>query len=104
MIVGDDAMFLSVILSSKLLTVAYKKIFSSIELGENGYQYNKHALIKLPIPILTAESRAKFVEIGNKILSEKATHSSTDTEENAIDQMVYMLYDLSQSEVAFIER
>ena len=41
--------YLQKTLSSRLFEFAYKNIFSSIELGQNGYQYNKHALIKLPI-------------------------------------------------------
>ena len=49
MMISKDALFLQKILSSKLFEVAYKKIFSSIELGEPAYQYNKHALIKLPV-------------------------------------------------------
>lgn len=35
--------------ATQLFEFAYKRIFSSIELGEHGFQYNKHALIKLPI-------------------------------------------------------
>ena len=48
-LISKDAEYLQKTLSSKLFEYAYKKIFSSVELGANGYQYNKHALIKLPI-------------------------------------------------------
>ena len=102
MIVGNDAMYLSVILSSKLLTIAYKKIFSSIELGENGYQYNKHALIKLPILILSPENKNKFIKLGQEILIKKEMKSSTIKEEDIIDQMTYALYGLNQREMEFI--
>lgn len=65
-------------LSSKLFEYAYKRIFSSIELGASGYQYNKHAFVKLPIH---------------------------PTEEDSLlsDSDIYALYALSQSEIVFIE-
>lgn len=53
MMVGNNCEYLQKTLSSKLFEFAYKRIFSSIELGENGYQYNKHALEKLPIAPIT---------------------------------------------------
>ena len=65
-------------LSSKLFEFAYKRIFSSIELGMSAYQYNKHALVKLPI-------------------------HSTQRDTLLSDSDIYALYDLSQSEIAFIE-
>ena len=66
------------ILSSKLYEFAYKRIFSSIELGACAYQYNKHALIKLPI--------AKI---------------STDTK--LCDDEIYSLYNISEIEIDVIE-
>ena len=49
MLISIHARYLQATLSSRLFEFAYKRIFSSIELGEHGFQYNKHALIKLPI-------------------------------------------------------
>lgn len=47
--ISKYARYLQATLSSQLFEFAYKRIFSSVELGQNGFQYNKHALIKLPI-------------------------------------------------------
>ena len=69
-------------LSSRLFEFAYKKIFSSVELGEHGYQYNKHALVKLPI--LRPITNVKL----NK--------------EN-LDDTIYDLYNISKEEIKFIE-
>ena len=80
MIISKDALYLRNILSSKLFEVAYKKIFSSIELGEHGYQYNKHALVKLPIPSVKCFS--------SNVIS---------------DDTIYSLYKLSNEEISFIE-
>ena len=86
MMISKDALFLQKILSSKLFEVAYKKIFSSIELGESGYQYNKHALIKLPVKKVE-ESKQKDFENLNK---------------TEIDRKIYELYGLNNEEIDFI--
>ena len=48
-LISNFPLWLQSTLSSKLFEYAYRRIFSSIELGEHAYQYNKHALIKLPV-------------------------------------------------------
>ena len=69
-------------LSSRLFEFAYKKIFSSVELGEHGYQYNKHALVKLPIirPIANVELK-----------------------KDNLDDTIYKLYNISKDEIKYIE-
>ena len=67
--------------SNRLFEFAYKSIFSSIELGQNGYQYNKHALIKLPII-------NKVIDLPNN--------------ENEINNAIYQLYNLNEKEIALI--
>ena len=76
--ITEYPLYLQSILSSRLYEFAYKRIFSSIELGESAYQYNKHALIKLPvIPSL---------------IDQKYT-----------DNEIYGMYDISDDEISFIE-
>ena len=70
--------YLQKTLSSRLFEFAYKSIFSSIELGQNGYQYNKHALIKLPII-------NKIIDLPNN--------------ENEINNAIYQLYNLNTKEI-----
>ena len=79
MMIADDASYLMATLSSRLFGFAYKRIFSSVELGEHGYQYNKHALIKLPI--------CRPVE---------------DVSEYT-DEYFYHLYELTDLEISYIE-
>ena len=52
---GNKLKFLQSVLSSQLFEFAYKRIFSSIELGKKGYQYNKFSIVKLPIIEPSAE-------------------------------------------------
>ena len=88
MLIADYASYIQRTLSSRLFSFSYKKIYSSVELGEHGYQYNKHALIKLPLIVPTDTIRA---EIEN---------CKTD----AIDQYIYSLYGISINEVESIEK
>ena len=84
--ISKDALFLQRTLSSKLFEVAYKKIFSSIELGESAYQYNKHALIKLPVKKLKTKEQEDFENLND----------------SEIDRKVYDLYGLNNEEIDFI--
>ena len=83
MLISDEAQYLQHTLSSRLFEFAYKNIFSSIELGEHGYQYNKHALVKLPVL--------------------KCSDSSILNDVQDIDEKIYTLYDISEDEIRFIE-
>ena len=71
-------LYLQSTLASHLFEFAYKRIFSSIELGTNGYQYNKHALVKLPIIQTNEDIRLTNADI-------------------------YRLYGISEEEIEFIE-
>ena len=85
MLISDNGQYLQHTLSSRLFEFAYKNIFSSIELGEHGYQYNKHALIKLPI------------------LKLKCSESNILNDVQDIDKKIYALYNISEEEIKFIE-
>ena len=78
MMIVDFPLYIQSTLSSKLFEYAYKRIFSSIELGGSAYQYNKHALINLPV------------------IPTKVEISLSDTN-------IYAMYGLSDSEIEFIE-
>ena len=83
MIISKDAKYLQQTLTSKLFEFAYKRIFSSVELGPTGYQYNKHALVKLPII--------------------KPQNNCTISENSDINEQIYALYKLDDKEVSLIE-
>ena len=82
MLIADNAEYLQHTLSSRLFEFAYKRIFASVELGEHGYQYNKHALVKLPI---IKPGKSFRLDIEN------------------IDEQIYKLYGISKEEVNEIE-
>lgn len=76
-IVGDNLEYLQKTLSSQLFEFAYKRIFSSIELGAAGFQYNKHALVRLPV-------------------------KPFDNQEVTSDCDIFSIYNLSEEEINFI--
>ena len=82
MLISNEAAYLQRTLSSRLFEFAYKNIFSSVELGTHGYQYNKHALIKLPIIRPDGAIRTRLAEC------------SIDE----IDTVLYDLYSINQEE------
>lgn len=83
MLIADEAEYLQHTLSSRLFEFAYKRIFSSVELGEHGYQYNKHALVKLPVIKLDKSFR----------LNKKN-----------LDEQIYKIYGITNEEIREIER
>ena len=87
MLISDAALYLQKTLSSKLFEVAYNKMFSSVELVNHTYQYNKHALLKLPI-INDADAIKQLTSIDD---------------EQQIDIFIYHLYGLTYDEVLIVD-
>ncbi|RKU39093.1 type II restriction endonuclease [Candidatus Poribacteria bacterium] len=105
MITGSDLKILVGLLSSTLMTFAYKRYCSGTVLGAKGYQYNKHALEKLPIAKIPASQQQSFITLVDQILDAKHTTPEADTSdlENEIDTLVYELYNLTEDEIAIVE-
>ena len=101
MITGSDLKILVGLLSSALLTFAYKHIYSGTVLGKKGYQYNKHAFEKLPVIKIPISEQQPFITLVDQILAAKAADPAADTSnlENEIDRLVYGLYDLTDDEM-----
>ena len=105
MITGSDLKILVGLLSSTLMTFAYKRYCSGTVLGAKGYQYNKHALEKLPVAKIPASQQQSFITLVNQILAAKHTDPEADTSdlEDEIDKLVYELYNLTEDEIAIVE-
>lgn len=103
--IADQPFYLLATLSSQLFEFSYKQLFSSIELGVNGYQYNKHALVLLPIIDPTTIDNSILDKI--QYLARKAMYSTdTQTKKDVIkdiDELIYSLYDISEKEVDYIK-
>ena len=87
-------------------TFAYRHYYSgTVLLGNKGYQYNKHALEKLPIVTIPAAEQRSFITLVDQILDAKRADSDADVSEleSDIDQVVYSLYNLTAEEIAIVE-
>ncbi|GAA8352256.1 class I SAM-dependent DNA methyltransferase [Helicobacter pylori] len=110
MIVSDayNLKLLTALLNSKLITFYFKNFCGGCILGKSGYQYNKHALEKIPIPQITPQNQElarKITDCTKQILAlkEKDPKANTLELEKEIDALVYQLYNLTDEEIKIIE-
>ncbi len=110
MIVSDtyNLKLLTALLNSKLITFYFKNFCGGCILGKSGYQYNKHALEKIPIPKITPKNQElarKITDGAQQILQikEKDPNKNTQELEKEIDALVYQLYSLTDEEIKIIE-
>ncbi len=110
MIVSDayNLKLLTALLNSKLITFYFKNFCGGCILGKSGYQYNKHALEKIPIPQITKSNKPtadKITDCAERILQAKAKDPKANTQklEKEIDALVYQLYHLTDEEIKIIE-
>ncbi|GHR62146.1 type II restriction endonuclease [Helicobacter pylori] len=110
MIVSDayNLKLLTTLLNSKLITFYFKNFCGGCILGKSGYQYNKHALEKIPIPKITPQNQKlahKITDCAQAILEAKEKDSKANTQEleKEIDALVYELYNLTDEEIKIIE-
>ncbi|GHQ94980.1 type IIG restriction enzyme/methyltransferase [Helicobacter pylori] len=110
MIVSDayNLKLLTALLNSKLITFYFKNFCGGCILGKSGYQYNKHALEKIPIPKITPQNQelARKITDGAKAIleaKEKDPKANTQKLEKEIDALVYELYSLTDEEIKIIE-
>ncbi|MGL2664699.1 Eco57I restriction-modification methylase domain-containing protein [Helicobacter pylori] len=110
MIVSDayNLKLLTALLNSKLVTFYFKNFCGGCILGKSGYQYNKHALEKIPIPQITPKNQEladKITDYAERILKSKAKDPKANTQEleKEIDALVYQLYNLTDEEIKTIE-
>ncbi|WP_154501556.1 class I SAM-dependent DNA methyltransferase [Helicobacter pylori] len=110
MIVSDayNLKLLTALLNSKLITFYFKNFCGGCILGKSGYQYNKHALEKIPIPKITPQNQKlahKITDCAKAILEakEKDPKANTQKLEKEIDALVYQLYNLTDEEIKIIE-
>ncbi|GAA9857547.1 type IIG restriction enzyme/methyltransferase [Helicobacter pylori] len=110
MIVSDvyNLKLLTALLNSKLITFYFKNFCGGCILGKSGYQYNKHALEKIPIPQITPKNQKlarKITDCAKAILEakEKDPKANTQKLEKEIDALVYQLYNLTDEEIKTIE-
>ena len=100
---GYNKKFILALLNSKALDFYYKKKFSTKK--EDVFpEIQTYLYEQLPLP--NANNQQTIIDIVDIILTKKKTNPQADTsvEENAIDKLVYQLYDLTEDEISLIEQ
>ncbi|PAF41449.1 TaqI-like C-terminal specificity domain-containing protein [Helicobacter sp. 11S03491-1] len=108
MIVSEsiDLKLLNGFLSSSLITFYFKSFCGGCILGKSAYQYNKHALEKIPIPKISEQNQTiinKIIDLVNIILDHRSKNIHTNAQEKEINFLVYDLYGLSDEEISLVE-
>ena len=100
---GEKLLYLLALLSSKLVTYVYKELCGGVILGSKGYQYNKHAIEKLPIYYPNSDEEKKVIFIIEKIIEMKKEKKESEELEKALDKLIYNFYELTEEEIKYIE-
>ena len=87
-----------------MLNWYYQNIINN-EVGEALAQVKRGHLAILPIPKVNLNLFSKLIKVVDKILTAKKSDPKADTTalENAIDQLVYKLYQLTYDEIKIID-
>jgi len=99
-----DTKYVLALLNSKLMQNIWKEIYP--EQKDVFPRLKKEQLVEIPIPIVSFEQQKQITEIVDQILVEKRKNPNADTSESEreIDRLVYKLYNLTDEEIAVIEK
>ncbi len=67
------------------------------------FEYKPMFIEQLPVPQISLEAQAPFIEIVDNIISAKKDHMNTSNLEAILNNMVYILYSLTDNEIKYIE-
>ncbi|MBO7370393.1 MAG: class I SAM-dependent DNA methyltransferase, partial [Campylobacter sp.] len=96
----ENLKFLIAVLINPISLWYLEQIYTKLD--TTGWTWKKEPMEKIPIPKISKEKEAEFVNLVDKFLNE------TDENERAklsgeIDKLVYQIYDLTADEIALIE-
>ena len=108
MMVGVRLSYLCGVLNSSLGWYIFKNYYTS-GLGSKGSRYFKAFLEQLPIPLVTGANAHIANEIKtlvDRITAAKKDNVNADTKvwEHRIDELVYQLYELNETESKMVEK
>ena len=100
---GESLKYLCAILNSALITWFIRNTALTTGLGLT--QWKRFAVESLPIPKIFTVDQSPFIDLVDHILTLKAAdqNAAVSELENEIDQLVYLLYDLTPEEIAIVE-
>ena len=107
MLTGKNLTYLIGILNSEFFLFAFKNYYAGGHLGSKGIRFKSEFMKPFPIPPITEANQHLATQIENlvdQILTAKRANPNADVSdlENEIDEIVYLLYDLTADEIAIV--
>ena len=105
---GKHLTYLIGILNSEFFLFAFKNYYAGGHLGSKGIRFKSEFMKPFPIPPITEANQHLATQIEervDKILAAKRTDPAANVSdlENEIDEIVYLLYDLTLDEIKIVE-
>ncbi|EPW6892324.1 DUF7149 domain-containing protein [Campylobacter coli] len=105
---GENLKYLIAFLNNDFVAFIFKTFYAGGNLGENGFRYKKAFLEKLPIPKINSKNQKLANELINLVdeilkVKEQDKNANTSPLEEKINNIVYMLYNLTKEEIKIIE-
>ena len=103
-IAGDSLKYLCAVLNSRLVT--WLVSHTGVTTGMGLVQWDKFTVVRIPIPHISALEQRPFIHLIDEILTLRNMEPSVSItgQEEAIDQLVYELYGLTDDEVLAVEK
>ena len=106
---GKNLAYFLGILNSKFFLFAFKNYYAGGHLGAKGVRFKSEFMKNFPVPPITKANQhiAEQIEMRiDKILDAKHIDPNADTSvlEDEIDKLVYELYNLTEDEIAIVEK
>lgn len=101
-IIGNNLKYLLAILNSKLFFFAIKNYYGGGGLGESGIRMKHTFFEKFHCILPSLEIQSSIERLVDEISRMKQENISTKNIENEIDNYIYKIYDLNESEIAKI--
>jgi hypothetical protein len=94
------------LLNSRLLSCLYEILFGGMHMGGGYLRYRTSFLESLPFPDASQAEQMLVADFTDRILAAKKKDSGTDVSmwERRIDDIVYKLYGLTQTEIQLVEK
>ena len=106
---GKNLTYLLGLLNSGFFLFAFKNYYAGGHLGSKGIRFKSEFMKNFPVPPITDTNQNIATEMETlveKIIAAKQADSDADISnlENEIDTLVYELYNLTEDEIAIVER
>lgn len=99
---GEQIAVICALLNSNFFDFTYQTLFSSVNLSNTGFQLNKHALKKFPVPSVSEQELNYVKNLVYKVQDSKQAEEDTFNLEYEINEFVMDLYKLTDEEKEII--